>query len=391
MTTGPETTISFLQEICRNSDHRTARFWQSYWFETGHYRRLSTMLEKLAPVLRDKPRLLDIGSFGEFPLILLKFYELPLVYANSLEGDILCYGDGRLLQSGSPGIELALLIEQCDVERRPMSQPDGSMDVVTCFEMLEHLRCDPMFMMLEIHRILREDGLLVLTTPNANSWESLARSSALQSPSIFGTYFSDGSGIGHSKEYSVSEIRQLVENAGFRMESMETFDSLQPDPALAETVEDLRQALGVRGRAQEGLRGQSILVYARKCGRPRCRKYVPLYTETVPFLSTPSEQRELAGLNERIRELETQLSQSRDQLHRLEAELEDRTRWALSLEKHTRDQEMTIRSQQEQFAALQKEYDTRGKWALQLNQEIQAQRTLIAALEQKLADTKTKS
>jgi SAM-dependent methyltransferase len=384
--------ISFLQNICRDSNHRTARFWQSYWFDTGHHRRLSILLEKMAAILSQKPKLLDIGSFGEFPLILMKFCRLPLVYANSLEGDILCYGDGRLVQSGSPGIELALLIEQCDVERRPMSQPDSIMDVVTCFEMLEHLRRDPMFMMLEIHRVLREEGHLVLTTPNANSWESLARTGTLHSPSIFSTFFSDGSGIGHVKEYSISELRQLMENAGFAIEQLETFDSLPPNPDLKESVAEMKQALSSSGMAQEEFRGQSIFVHARKRGRPRFRKYIPLYTENVPFLSTPADQREIARLNEsleqsarRIQELETELSAARAHLSRLEADFEGRTRWALSLEKEIREQEAVIRSHQERFAALQAEFDERGKWAQQLDCEVQTQRTVIAALEQKLA------
>lgn len=44
---------------------------------------------------------------------------------------------------------------------------DGIFDVVTSFETLEHLHDRPLFL-AELHRVLRPEGRLVLSTPNAN-------------------------------------------------------------------------------------------------------------------------------------------------------------------------------------------------------------------------------
>jgi SAM-dependent methyltransferase len=268
----------FLEAVCRDSKYPTARFWREYWLDTGHYKRLLQMIRVLDPVLQQKPVLLDIGSFGEFPLILRKFYGFPIVHATSMEGDFIGYGKGQLRERDDPDIEISFIIEQCDVERKRLSLRSQSVDMVTCFEVLEHLRYDPMFMMLEIHRVLRNDGRLILSTPNVGSWESLTRIAQHKSPFIFSSYFSDGSGIGHCKEYSAAEIRLLFENSGFALEKFETFDSA--------TQGGLTRKLGkIRKRLlewDEDLRGQTFLVHARKSGRPRMRKYVPLYTADVP-------------------------------------------------------------------------------------------------------------
>lgn len=45
---------------------------------------------------------------------------------------------------------------------------DGSFDVVTCFEVLEHL-LNPLIALKEISRILKENGVFVMSTPNVRS------------------------------------------------------------------------------------------------------------------------------------------------------------------------------------------------------------------------------
>ncbi len=42
-------------------------------------------------------------------------------------------------------------------------------DVALCCELIEHLAEDPMHMLLELNRVLRWGGLLILTTPNIAS------------------------------------------------------------------------------------------------------------------------------------------------------------------------------------------------------------------------------
>jgi SAM-dependent methyltransferase len=383
MRVSPSTITEFLEAICKDSSHRTAQFWREYWFGTGHHRRLLQVIEKLDPYLESKPAVLDIGSFGEFPLILLKFYEAPVVHANSFEGGVICYGKGRLLETGDPDIELAFVIEQCDIERRRMTQAAESLDMVTCFEVLEHLRYDPMFMMLEIHRVLRPNGLLVLTTPNASSWETMARVTALESPFIASSYFANGSGIIHCKEYSASEIQQLLKNAGFKLERLETFDTMAANENLAKVTQELKDISRSRDWAKEELRRQTFLVLARKSGRPKMRRYLSLYTEDEPFLEkkpTPAEASaaELRQLLEaetsRTRDLQTELQDLRESILNLQMQFEDRTCWALKLGEELKAKDDTI-------ANLQAQFEERTRWALSLDEEVKANKEYIAQLQ----------
>ncbi len=61
---------------------------------------------------------------------------------------------------------------RCGERRFPYQ--DGYFSTVLCCELLEHLAGDPMHMMIEINRILKPGGHLVLTTPNIVSLRAVA-------------------------------------------------------------------------------------------------------------------------------------------------------------------------------------------------------------------------
>lgn len=54
-----------------------------------------------------------------------------------------------------------------DASRLPM--PDDSIDLVVCFEAIEHVR-DPEVVISEIRRVLRDDGTAILSTPNRKTY-----------------------------------------------------------------------------------------------------------------------------------------------------------------------------------------------------------------------------
>ncbi len=373
---------AFLESVCRESDHPTARFWRDYWLATGHIHRLNQMIERMEPLLQSRPALLDIGGFGELLLILWKFAGLTSLRGVSLEGNCIGYRNGRLLPADDPTSEFTIYIDQCDLERQRLQLEDSTFDLVTCFEMLEHLRFDPIFMMLEIHRVLRPGGLLLLTTPNSSGWESLARAAEFDTPLMFSSYFADGSGIGHCKEYSVNELRQFVQNAGFSIEEFDTFDTIPPPAGLTERHTPLLRYLETQDWWKPELRKQSHLVLARKASSPRMRMYRPLYTEDFTFAEakSPAENTRVvpSEIGGAVQQLDEKLRLS-TYITRLQDEIESRTRWALSLEKSEREH-------RDALAKLSAEFDQRGRWALSLDQEVRNQREHIAALEKKLAE-----
>lgn len=94
------------------------------------------------------------------------------------------YGAVRLAEAGASdvvGVDIAaavvetarsaetagLAFEQGDIARLPY--PDASFDLVTCFEVIEHVP-DPSAMLGELSRVLGPAGVLAISSPNANRY-----------------------------------------------------------------------------------------------------------------------------------------------------------------------------------------------------------------------------
>jgi len=374
---------AFMEQVCRDSDHPVATFWREYWLGIGYLPRLLRSLEKLSPLLKGNPSVLDIGGFGELLLILRKFYGLNSVYDVSIEGNLFGYRQGRLVSGDNPDLEYSIKIDACDVEREHLQHGTNSLDIVTCFEVLEHLRYDPMFMLLEIQRVLRPGGVLFLSTPNCSSWESFARVAAFESPFTFSSYFADGTGIGHCKEYSVLELRRALEESGFSIDKIETLDSLPPDSSLEQKLGELKVFVLSRDWWDQSLRGQTLLVQARKVGKPKRRMCAPLYTAELwyadakepPPEGEAKDAEKVSGFQSS--ELMKEVAGLRKYIAALQADTEARTRWALECHEE-------LKRERAAKSKLEAEFDARGRWCLDLDKEIEKQRERIAELEHRL-------
>jgi len=92
--------------------------------------------------------------------------------------------------------------------------PDQAFDVVTMFEVIEHVReMTPLFR--ECHRILRPEGLLVIGTGNAESWAASFMASRWE-------YFHIERHGGHVSFFNPLSIRLLAERSGFQIDSLKT-------------------------------------------------------------------------------------------------------------------------------------------------------------------------
>jgi SAM-dependent methyltransferase len=136
-------------------------------------------------------------------------------------------------------------IDLFDAEKDRFPYGDGYFCTVLCCELIEHLPSDPMHMMCEINRILTLGGTLVLTTPNIAS--ARAVSAILQGfhPMLFPAYIrpnpSGEAEARHSREYSPREVKDLLENSGFEVDTLETGpfrDEPKPEHAWVEHLLD---------------------------------------------------------------------------------------------------------------------------------------------------------
>ncbi len=68
-------------------------------------------------------------------------------------------------------IDVECKFEKCSQidANNPMPYPDNSFDLIWCSEVIEHLE-DPKKTLNEFKRIMKQDGMAVLTTPNSHFW-----------------------------------------------------------------------------------------------------------------------------------------------------------------------------------------------------------------------------
>ncbi|MEX2099853.1 MAG: class I SAM-dependent methyltransferase [Acidimicrobiia bacterium] len=206
-------------------------------------------------------RALEIGANLYFMTVLLAEHtSLELELTN-------WFGDGRpdtLVQvveytepAAGKSRRLELTSSLVDIERAAMPYEDDVFDLVVFCEVLEHLTEDPLAALVEIRRVLRPGGVLVLTTPNVARLENVVR--MVLGENIYDPYSGYGPTGRHNREYSRHELHLLLEHVGFAVEDSFTADA-HPDvapllPRYAEVAPlvtfrspDLGQHLFVRAR-----------------------------------------------------------------------------------------------------------------------------------------------
>jgi SAM-dependent methyltransferase len=164
---------------------------------------------------------LDIGAFPGHLAALLSRRDRASVTAVTLV-------TSEAFERRMRGLGVAVAL--CDVERDSLPALDRSIDIVLCCEVIEHLAGDVRHMLAEARRVVRDDGLLLLTTPNhaslAHRW-ALARGRSVYPALDDSDYpFYAGAGVRnpmrHMREFTVGEIAGLLREAGFAGVSVET-------------------------------------------------------------------------------------------------------------------------------------------------------------------------
>ncbi len=214
---------SEIQELSK-ADSRLNNFHREY-FKNSLYR-IAMNVVFLRDALGPNDRLLDLGSFGIEPALLLRDLPDLTLNAASYEGNVIGLGEDGFFETTDSRIKNTIRIDQVDVERDAFPYADDSFDWVTAFEILEHLRFSPEPMLNEIKRVLRPGGTLVLSTPNICSALSYLKMLKGESPQECPYYHSIFEyGIIHPKEYSTGDLRAILEHFGFEIDILETIDT----------------------------------------------------------------------------------------------------------------------------------------------------------------------
>ena len=156
-------------------------------------------------------RLLDIGCYQ--PTI--GYYALlgwrEVIGVAKEEGE--CNFNCEYQMENGTGVKNSIL----DIEVERIPEPDGSIDAALMMEVFEHFGLDPMHALAEVNRVLKPNGLLVFSTPNAAASASLRRIAQGLAP-YAGLEFSGFSTNRHNRIYDAEELTAIMEAAGFEVE-----------------------------------------------------------------------------------------------------------------------------------------------------------------------------
>lgn len=177
----------------------------------------------LTPKPKGGSRILELGCYMQLTPFLSRWRG----YREVRGGYFGVLGESRRGSASIGGETFECTIDLFDAERDRFPYPNGHFETVLGCEMIEHFLRDPMHCLLESHRVLEEGGRLLITTPNVSSLTSVARAlHGYDNPQIYSNYQTpradDSTDPPHVREYTAFELRDLVQAAGFEIESLFT-------------------------------------------------------------------------------------------------------------------------------------------------------------------------
>ncbi|MBV8886713.1 MAG: DUF4214 domain-containing protein [Chroococcidiopsidaceae cyanobacterium CP_BM_RX_35] len=227
-------------------------------------------------LVRDsKGKCLELGSNPYFTTMLLRqFTQLELTLANYFSPHF----EERITQDikykdFKSGEDLSVTLEShhFNIEGDLFPFNDAEFDVVLFCEIIEHLLIDPVSVLKEIKRVLKPNGVLVLTTPNVNRLENVTK--MIGGFNIYDPYSGYGPYGRHNREYNKHELNLLLNYIGFSTDSIFTADVYHNDSNSHYSAAKLEPFL----RKRELDLGQYIFIKALNTRKAREKKPDFLY------------------------------------------------------------------------------------------------------------------
>ncbi len=174
----------------------------------------------LIPEPKCDASLLEIGSNPYFTSILIKKFTSYQLYSTNYFG--ISKTTGKQTQTNTLTGEVfhfEYANHNIETDNIPFKK---KFDVILFCEVLEHLTNDPMLALLRIKDSLKQDGILILTTPNVNRLENISR--MISGSNIYDPYSGYGIYGRHNREYNKHELFILLSHCGFEIEEIFSSD-----------------------------------------------------------------------------------------------------------------------------------------------------------------------
>lgn len=179
--------------------------------------RLSRSLEKFQRTLEYLPsasgRVLEIGAVpfflssvlyrrGKFDLELVDFSIPPV-------GESFTIFDQRIVD-GNNVEEIKFSATAFDIEAERFPYDNEEFDGVIMCDVLQRLTRDPVAVLAEVHRLLKDGGWLLITTPNASYYGNLLK--VWMARNIYSAYSNRSSIDRDNRQYTIPEFRDLFDD-----------------------------------------------------------------------------------------------------------------------------------------------------------------------------------
>ncbi len=115
-------------------------------------------------------------------------------------------------------------VRKVDIEKQKLPFRDKFFDNILFNEVFEHLRIDPLLTLKEINRVLKPGGIMILTTPNLYALHKIIMFSTgkgFNNAYIEFEKLSKYGYMGHIREYSTREVKEMLSKSGFKVKRVE--------------------------------------------------------------------------------------------------------------------------------------------------------------------------
>ena len=226
---------------------------------------------------------------------------------------------------------------------------EGTFDLVTCFEVFEHVE-KPRRLLEEICRVVRDDGLALISTPNRLTYRAGGPS---------------GKNPFHFREYDEGEFRDVLSEFFGSVTLLGQFWTEGIVIGRGDLMSEVQRAAVLPeedGTIDTSPLNEPAYFLAVCCKSGRAGEHLEqLIPVTLDF-----KQR-------RWREIKQAAS-------KLERELDERGKWAKRLDEEIAARDATIRRLQDELKDLREQFDERGKWALGLDKQVRELQAYIEHL-----------
>jgi 2-polyprenyl-3-methyl-5-hydroxy-6-metoxy-1,4-benzoquinol methylase len=248
---------------------------------------LDRFLITLDYIPKKRGKVLELGSVPPFMAIQLGEMGYNVTTCHYAEEEY----DGKILEdtyfNKKEGKKYAFKFHNFNSEKERFPFLDKEFDIALCCEVIEHLMQNPVYMLAEIHRVLKEGGTLLLSTPNAMKAKYFIQ--FLSGKNIFYPYSTHGAYGRHNREFSLEELENLLKLCNFKIKISKVVN-LHKRTIFEKLVGAILDFSGRKG-------GEQIFIVAEKVG--------PTKIQMPPELFNPPSLKYFIKIRERHPEYTT--------------------------------------------------------------------------------------